>query len=222
MDHSPLSRLPAELRNRIYELALHQDTPVRARFANQRPRLQFKYTDNALALVRSCKQIRAESAGLFCSANSFRIELNEASLYEVLTDASTRMSITLDPFTVFLAQLGPEKASLLNVVSLQLGETPTGSCKLRDDSDKGVLILLLRRVRRIASAYPTMRLTLHIGVETGFRAKDDMEVSIEYWCAEESLQEAIGTVREAYGKPRLDDDDVRHVEETLVGWQKRW
>lgn len=71
MDHSPLARLPPELRNKIYEIALTQEKPV-ARFHPYISRARDHCT-HRLALTRTCKQIHAESSQLFYSCNTFKL-----------------------------------------------------------------------------------------------------------------------------------------------------
>lgn len=76
MEASPLARLPAELRNRIYEVILVYDNPtwiavylMHARLFRQRssrPR-------HVLALVLTCKQLNAEAGSLHYALNTFTL-----------------------------------------------------------------------------------------------------------------------------------------------------
>lgn len=61
---SPLLRLPAELRNRIYELALTRQGPRKMIKAWDRPGRQ-------PGLTRTCRAIRAEALPIFYSINEF-------------------------------------------------------------------------------------------------------------------------------------------------------
>jgi hypothetical protein len=92
---SPLLRLPAELRNRIYAYALAIDTPIRiaVNFSGGPTRLQATVEDDYLwqyktfdrtfsirrlseiqTLTAACHQIRAETALLRYTVNDFAIE----------------------------------------------------------------------------------------------------------------------------------------------------
>lgn len=82
MDHSPLSKLPAEIRNRIAELALHRDEgdgcihvwphgacSIKATFAlGSSDRKPLKRPRN---LIQTCKQLRLEYRLLFFAVNNF-------------------------------------------------------------------------------------------------------------------------------------------------------
>ncbi|EME38397.1 hypothetical protein DOTSEDRAFT_39411 [Dothistroma septosporum NZE10] len=84
MDRSPISKLPAELRNRIFELALHQDrivlrpyppdpevtsSPTRRRLylSKETNRQHFHPT----ALAQTCRQLHNETTAVFYSTNIF-------------------------------------------------------------------------------------------------------------------------------------------------------
>lgn len=62
-----LSKLPAELRNRVYELVLVHPNEIAV---NSRKRLR-----DHKALLQTCKQIREEASKIFYALNSFRITL---------------------------------------------------------------------------------------------------------------------------------------------------
>jgi len=66
MDNSPLARLPSELRNRVYELALtvQMDYPI-----------YLRDIDLHIGLTRTCRQARNESRPMFYAFNRFEISL---------------------------------------------------------------------------------------------------------------------------------------------------
>lgn len=66
MDDSPLSRLPAELRNRIYELALLQDDSITIS-------LNGKRRWRPPAHLSTCNQIRAEASSIYYAGNTFTV-----------------------------------------------------------------------------------------------------------------------------------------------------
>ncbi|KAK3704634.1 hypothetical protein LTR37_013733 [Vermiconidia calcicola] len=69
LQQSPILRLPGEVRNTIYRLCLTGSTPVDV----ERPMLV------RTALLRVCKQIRAEGEGIFYGENSFRVKYIDRS-----------------------------------------------------------------------------------------------------------------------------------------------
>ncbi|KAK4539650.1 hypothetical protein LTR36_010476 [Oleoguttula mirabilis] len=64
MDKSPFAHLSAELRNRIYELALHDTYP---------DGIDLVWLDKHNALTRTCRQMRAESHIMFYHLNDFSV-----------------------------------------------------------------------------------------------------------------------------------------------------
>lgn len=84
MDSSPFSGLPAELREQIFSLALHQPDGITFRKGDYWPAPCFSEetldmrphfpTPYPLALAQTCRTIRNESAHFFYTLNIFRIE----------------------------------------------------------------------------------------------------------------------------------------------------
>ena len=76
MDASPLGRLPAELRNRIYELVLIFPTFIEIEPSSQhaeRPKAPelLGSNPNTFALVKTCKQVHSESSAIIYADNTF-------------------------------------------------------------------------------------------------------------------------------------------------------
>ena len=128
MDSSPFSRLPAELRNNIYELALHQDAELlvsknKIRYPHLKLRSSKPY--RALAFTQTCRDIRLESSALFYKVNTFKfMELaNEfehklKEFYTTIghTNTSALSSLVLRTETVqvtdgFIINIGLDKLS---------------------------------------------------------------------------------------------------------------
>ena len=87
MDQSPLARLPPEIRNQIYELALHQPKGcmIEARRSTSKPGLQFKLAywstiSDPTALTRTCKHIRRECVQMFYVINTFHVFIKDGCL----------------------------------------------------------------------------------------------------------------------------------------------
>lgn len=71
MDSSPFSKLSAELRNEIYELALSFENTI---FITNTSDYRLKSsTKHPTALLQTCRQIRAEATKMFYANNAFRV-----------------------------------------------------------------------------------------------------------------------------------------------------
>ncbi|KAK3719148.1 hypothetical protein LTR37_004712 [Vermiconidia calcicola] len=112
MDNSPLAKLPAELRNRIYLLALRNEQPiivvVRSGGRPQEAYRRLYELRTPQALTLTCKQIRNESINMFYSANAFDIRTSTKQAALCLTrfcsmiretDMKALRSITLSALT---------------------------------------------------------------------------------------------------------------------------
>ncbi|KAK5115830.1 hypothetical protein LTR85_009424 [Meristemomyces frigidus] len=124
MDQPPLIRLPAELRNHIYELALLRGHPVEIKIYDDDVLSPVGY--DVLALTRTCKQIRHESTGLFYSINEFHIQLRVGSL-KFWYQAPRTMLVSMERHLMtllrsFVDSIGARNATSLTSVTLQLGE----------------------------------------------------------------------------------------------------
>ncbi|KAK4888661.1 hypothetical protein LTR27_012447 [Elasticomyces elasticus] len=84
MDKSPLSLLPPELRNLIYEIALHEPDGIVLETA------QGKLTApaNTLALARTCRRLRNETHELFFDRNDFTVNCHYFSFGDAPDDIS--------------------------------------------------------------------------------------------------------------------------------------
>ncbi|KAK3635852.1 hypothetical protein LTR22_018987 [Elasticomyces elasticus] len=85
MDKSPLSLLPGELRNPIFELALHEPDDIVLETA------QGKLTApaNTLASARTCRQLRNETHEMFFNYNNFAMKCYYFSYNSTCYDVSS-------------------------------------------------------------------------------------------------------------------------------------
>ncbi|GAB7361951.1 hypothetical protein MBLNU230_g1989t1 [Neophaeotheca triangularis] len=116
-----LRQLPAELRNRIYELALPSQTLVKI----------FPSKSRAFepGLLQTCKQIRAEASAMFYAANSVSIIVPVGSLDKCFAWLrSVRVRCGPRPFAKFRLAVG-ESDELYNE---QMDELATGDVWLPD------------------------------------------------------------------------------------------
>ncbi|KAK5117733.1 hypothetical protein LTR85_008708 [Meristemomyces frigidus] len=86
MDRSAIGRLPAELRNRIYELALFIPGGIRLDLGDEYPSMARELQEQQLlALTQTCRQLRAESRQIFYAGNVFVVDCD----VEYLSDPSS-------------------------------------------------------------------------------------------------------------------------------------
>ena len=112
MDRSPFGRLPAELRNRIYEYLLEDGNQycITTHF-NERgvAKLKASLADQPLALARTCRTAHEEFTPLFYSSNAFMIR--------------GRVGVAvLKSFDAFTSMIGDEKAKSLRSVVFRILE----------------------------------------------------------------------------------------------------
>ncbi|KAK5117802.1 hypothetical protein LTR85_008777 [Meristemomyces frigidus] len=121
MESSSLRKLPAELRNTIFELALSASDPVNINLpsANRTwtSTTSSWSTPSSLAHAQTCKQIRRETLPVFFAANSFSIVTSELDSGGM--DDSC-LGTGLKPMRRLLAELGTHKA-LISTLEIHLG-----------------------------------------------------------------------------------------------------
>ena len=122
MEKSPLNKLPAELRNQIYELALFQSTGITVFVSGLRPHL-FKPTEtkNILSLTETCKKLRHESSPIFYQINKFILiskYLGERYSGDINTARNTQWERGL---CEWLRQLGDRNVNALSHVEIDIG-----------------------------------------------------------------------------------------------------
>jgi hypothetical protein len=164
MDASPLSRLPAEIRNIIYKLALQSSSTLKlayscirdSAFRAELPLLDFDNRRNITALTRTCRAIRAESTQLFYSINTFQI-----SIPVFASPTNLRRALK-----GFFAGIAPHHISAMRsiVVDLGTGYTPGGCQRF------GVPLAALRAQQ---TKYPHCNFTVRLtcGVRTSSHRK---------------------------------------------------
>lgn len=113
MEHSPLNKLPAEIRNRISELAVIRPGPLRVmrearKFETDVNVQNHNDTDNktlhVCALTKTCKQLRSETRKMFYPGNSFTITLGQAILPKYRRRNEDRILKRLDNVMTLLKQ----------------------------------------------------------------------------------------------------------------------
>ena len=99
-------KLSAELRNKIYELVLIAEEPIRIDRMNM---LQF---GRGPALFEVSKQVRIEALSIFYGGNEFCFSMNKHI-------DQTRFQSTSEP-KAWIRRLGPEKAGLIKSLTLNV------------------------------------------------------------------------------------------------------
>lgn len=110
MDHSPLAKLPAELRNRVYELSLHHDKPFILTGSARRRKgtlVPLHKLREPYALLVTCRQIRKEATQLLYALNSFVVH---GSRHDRKSQALRR----------FLGDIGESNTNALRHIGLDL------------------------------------------------------------------------------------------------------
>ncbi|TKA28148.1 hypothetical protein B0A50_04119 [Salinomyces thailandicus] len=105
MDNSPLNRLPPEIRNRIYGLALAERGPVVSEYGR---RIESRSVvvepappKHRLALTKTCKEVRRDSIKMYFAVNTFYIIIKDDELlgrsYIAVTRLLAPLPSTSDP-----------------------------------------------------------------------------------------------------------------------------
>ncbi|KAK4554393.1 hypothetical protein LTR86_008601 [Recurvomyces mirabilis] len=116
MENSPLSRLPAELRSQIYELALTVAQPIEIKL--QHDTKTVKAAGVPLALTSTCRSIRKETLKLFYSINKFVLRTNY--LYLLCHGHDDHTDASMAPFFEWIDIIGSDKLELMRDLTLDL------------------------------------------------------------------------------------------------------
>ena len=112
MENSPLRKLPAELRNQIYELVLTEKYPiVTSKGLDYRRQITYLGKRHQMGITRTCKEIHAESANLFHALNTFVLQISQYSLIK-----------SEHHLEGFRSQIGAARAMAIRVLIIDGGE----------------------------------------------------------------------------------------------------
>lgn len=106
MDQSPLQKLPPELRNRIYELALLERLPIAVSTHGPNEKA-------TTPLLQTCRQIRVEASAIYYSGNTFDILPNYKE-----TDASAICTSAYDALAKWLENMPLEARNALRRIRI--------------------------------------------------------------------------------------------------------
>ena len=141
MKHSPLGRLPPELRNHIYHLALYEPKPIVVRpygyeiVECNKSRTQPPPCPSPVALTITCKAIRQESVQVFYAINTFMVADAEGSPEHAVMSARDfiaqirqRNSLAVRSMIVDIGELGgPQESQVLGAIAFLFRTAQTKS-----------------------------------------------------------------------------------------------
>jgi hypothetical protein len=124
MDHSPLRKLSAELRMRIYELII---LPTVVNVPNPPKDTDAHTLQSVLGLLKACRQIHQETMPLFCSRIRFVFHVrNDVDRLYGLKDThnftTSESKWHLGFIDDFLQTIGKDNALIIDRLVLDLGE----------------------------------------------------------------------------------------------------
>jgi len=125
MDKSPLNKLPAELRNRIYELALHESVGIHIDIWTGAPAAATRIiaAGTSLALTKVCRQVSAETKTVFLAVNTFVIHTYYVdSLEYLLADGTPDTKDTVSGTVEWLLTSGRLIVQHAGEVTIHLGQ----------------------------------------------------------------------------------------------------
>ncbi|KAK4546294.1 hypothetical protein LTR36_001971 [Oleoguttula mirabilis] len=155
MDNSPLARLPAELRNYIYKVAVKSDRPVKIRLDSKNKQLKMVTYGRVLALTETCRRLRDESLGLFYASNHVSITLRPDRLF---ADAAHPPGVgpeeegVLGALRKFSDSFGAKVVRRLTSVRLEMGNAflqVIEAKDLVDEHNQALLTAALRDLKRL-------------------------------------------------------------------------
>ncbi|KAK5118254.1 hypothetical protein LTR85_008234 [Meristemomyces frigidus] len=166
---SPLLRMPGELRNDIFELALTYSKPIVTSLSLEQ-KLVMQFSPDILALTQTCRQVYHECAGLFVSCNDFLV-IGRAHLTDIdskLQCSGEETAYALGPLNAFLSRIGSLNAKALTAVSVRLPIIDISDMEEYGRGASGTLTeyrqidSILRELKRLALASPHWHLTAKV------------------------------------------------------------
>ncbi|KAF2765370.1 hypothetical protein EJ03DRAFT_354950 [Teratosphaeria nubilosa] len=168
MDASPLQKLPAELRNDIYELVLTQNRPINLSVGKKKDECLAKLdynnrriSPNFLAITTTCRTIRADTRQMFYFVNDFVV--GRQGMDKIPADAAMPNKIRaftnnhMARINRFLCTIGTENATSIGSITfrLDIGIHPYDSAPFGDL--KAVGRALISELRALAGDIPLRR-----------------------------------------------------------------
>ena len=166
MDSSSLGKLPAELRNRIYEMVLTQSEPIQLRTVwGCRFRPRYMQQPQLVSLFSVCRQTQQECASLFYSQNGFMVP-------------QTTMNGYKHSLKSFIAAIGPRNADSLRKVTVQMNAIHQHEVFQPTGRVEKILSQQLHSLEEMSLAHPRLRVLCAINM-FHYGESESEEVDVE-------------------------------------------
>ena len=235
MESSPFRKVPAEVRNYIYELVFTKPGPVNFICKRQclvwskrvygPPTIGFDCDDAAsaqdlLALAQTCKQIRVECERLAFTCTSLRLYL--ADLLERKLPNKRFCDDMIQIFDMFESQVGQDKLELVKSITIHLGNLQSNYIRHTE------YICQYRHLLALSALYPSYRMSFELTLPPdceGDFIKEGISFRIDMHSQGPSIRRALESVRlildgyypmEASVQDLLDKHDQRQELETWL------
>lgn len=154
MERSPLNKLAAELRIKIYEFALVRDEGLQLSTAALVPRIRHpEDTLNLAALTETCKQIRQEAMPVLLGNNiTLHSDASRGTYYYTNGPQGSEIQMCFYKFEQWLHVLGPYVSSLRRL-HLDLGIWQSGTHDSSKDQLATCICWTAREFQRTCVAY---------------------------------------------------------------------
>ncbi|KAK4957034.1 hypothetical protein LTR10_004990 [Elasticomyces elasticus] len=186
MEHSTLNRLPPELRDEVYRLALTMKRPTELRTIHYHDTYDPHHADelgcgvyhghapgesasNNLALLRTCKQMYQEAAKFVFSCNEFRLDINKSTCHQGLNGSPTYRKKTRVLVARFISAIRPEMGNVPKAIEIR--SLNLYMCDIRNMLAKTEVAAVLSDLQPLAARLPTceprVNLRIHISIPNG-------------------------------------------------------
>lgn len=203
MEKSPLGRLPAELRNCIYELVLtvsNADAPAIFKLVRSRKSdgylitMEKTHTNTPpITLIQTCRAVHNEAAGLFFKLNIFRVVDNYSTL-------------PMESFFDFLDLIGDDALSSIQALEVQFRGD---NCLCMKHPECLAKVDGLRDLRKWSLMHPQVPLSAHFywHEKKGFARIDVQKLDTPF------VQDVEGYFERTFGR-------AQEVRRRLQLWQE--
>ncbi|GAB1732539.1 hypothetical protein NU195Hw_g5586t1 [Hortaea werneckii] len=207
LDASPLAKLPAELRNKIYYDVLLQEDNIKLSFEpagnNQKSRVVVRESGHQrqlLALTFTCKPLRRETHDLFFALNTFEISVPETRA------GSGTSSIPIHRFLDGVTTLSARSA--IKSIALNIG------LQFPSRIDRRVLGAIKDFKRHLFTTYPCLPLKLRASLHVD--GHEEIEVELDTQNLGASVAGALEQVEELEQEILGKDDQDSEAEEVDI------
>ena len=187
MDSSPLARLPAELRELIYQYALYQRAYIRIGISSGTPHL-YNFEDPLdLSLTKTCRQLRAESLPALYAMNTFLLYTDHV---QTAMNGYGLRNMWQQGLRVWLDCIGPAQTNLRNV-EIEIGTW-------NPDDIKEPAMTVWNSISPMLSLFDPSRTRVQLNCSLALMDGDELEVSFSLTNAE-AAQVAIDAAVARHG-----------------------